>query len=97
MDSLVGGVVATGSGAFQAGAPPAPKPSQSTTHKEPSTEWTESSQSTECTTPTHTPPEQLMQADGDFEKSECTLVIHLFTSSVDVVEPYPAIEDKEVW
>ena len=188
MHSLIDGVVATGSGAFQAGAPPAPKPSQPTTRKEPSIEWTENSQSTEHATPPHPPSEQntvhclsplsiplltsmqaddkttkksevetkkrrrlsntpepsqsrkhrrqdqtqglitemtqavrtlssslqpasippqspqqrrtaaikVMEGDGDFKKSECIPVIHLFTSSIDIVDSYLAIEDKEV-
>lgn len=53
MHSLVDGIVATGSGAFQAGALPRSKPLA--TRNEPSTEWTENSQSTECMTPPQTP------------------------------------------
>jgi len=37
-----------------------------------------------------------MEADGDFEKSECIPVIHLFTSSIDTVDSYLAIADQEV-
>ncbi|KAF9787271.1 hypothetical protein BJ322DRAFT_712789 [Thelephora terrestris] len=55
MFSLVDGIVATGAGAFLAGTPPPPGPSQSTIHNEHSIEWTESSQSTESETPPHTP------------------------------------------
>ena len=50
MHSLVDGIVATGSGAFQAGALPAPKQSQPIPRKEPSIEWIDNSQSTEDTT-----------------------------------------------
>lgn len=57
MHSLVDGVVATGSGAFQAGALLTPKPSQLVIHKEPSIEWT-NSQSTGCATPPRSPSEQ---------------------------------------
>lgn len=39
---------------------------------------------------------KLMEADGDFEKSESIPVIHLFTSSIDIVESYLAIRDKDV-
>ena len=39
---------------------------------------------------------KLMEADGDFEKLESIQVIHLFTSSIDVVDSYLAIRDKEV-
>ena len=39
---------------------------------------------------------KLMEADGDFKKSECVPVIHLFTSSIDIVDSYLAIEDQEV-
>ena len=192
MHSLVDGVVAAGSGAFQVGAPLAPKPSQSVAGKEPSIEWI-GSQSTRCTTPPRSPSEQntvrcldspsmlplistqaddntttksevgivpkkrrrssntpepsqlqkhrrqqqqdntqglitemahvvqtlcsslqlvsnpsqlpqqrrtaaikLMQGDGDFKKSECVPVIRLFTSSIDIVDSYLAIEDQEV-
>ena len=49
------------------------------------------------------PPQQrkadaikLMEADGDFQKSESIPVIHLFTSSIDVVDSYLAIGDKDV-
>lgn len=56
MFSLVDGIIATGAGAFQAGAPPTPKLTpQLATHNEPSTEWTENSQSTECATPPRVP------------------------------------------
>ena len=37
-----------------------------------------------------------MEADGDFEKLESIQVIRLFTSSIDVVDSYLAIRDKEV-
>jgi len=37
-----------------------------------------------------------MQDDGDFAKSECVPVLRLFTSSINVVDSYLAIEDKEI-
>lgn len=39
---------------------------------------------------------KLMQDDGDFAKSECVPVLRLFTSSINVVDSYLAIEDKEI-
>ena len=57
MHSLIDGIVATGSGAFQAGAPLTPKPSQLVIRKEHSIKWT-NSQLTGCTTPPHSPSEQ---------------------------------------
>jgi hypothetical protein len=37
-----------------------------------------------------------MEDDGDFKKFECIPVIRLFTSSIDIVDSYLAISDKEV-
>jgi hypothetical protein len=54
MHSLVDGIIATGSGAFQAGAPPTQKPA---TRKEPSIGLDENTQSAECATPPHLPSE----------------------------------------
>ena len=39
---------------------------------------------------------KLMQDDGGFTKSECVMVLHLFTLFVDVVDSYLAIDDKEL-
>jgi hypothetical protein len=39
---------------------------------------------------------KLLEQDGDFKKFDCVPVIRLFTSSIDVVDSYLAIEDKEV-
>jgi hypothetical protein len=39
---------------------------------------------------------KLMEDDGDFKKFECIPVIRLFTSSIDIVDSYLAISDKEV-
>jgi len=39
---------------------------------------------------------KLMQDDRDFAKSECVPVLRLFTSSIDVVDSYLVIGDKEI-
>ena len=39
---------------------------------------------------------KLLEQDGDFKKSDSVPVIRLFTSSIDVIDSYLAIEDKEV-
>ena len=39
---------------------------------------------------------KLMQEDGEFTKSECVLVLHFFTSSINIVDSYLAINDKEL-
>ena len=103
MHSLVDGIIATGSGAFQAGAPPAPKSSQLVSRREPSIEEIDRTQSMGSTTP-HTPPEQAIVGpfslqgippilisvqidDEDTNKSEVEIPLKKRQRSFNIPEP----------